>query len=449
MALVIALIMDDDRPDVNPWDAIAGGVLYDGGMNERDRSPEELVRAAGASLVVEAARKALADIEPRDTPAPLRKVSVSTQPSLPLPLERRLLREIEDNEWFRERAAEQFEGAAEASEPGERAGALFLFRPEGWKAELSETVRSVEAAQQAGLIKEMAGQIEKLESELEKWRNTAKRYRKTAEAAKRESGRLVAKARSEAVEKARSQFGGDLAEQKRENRRLKEELAETAEELGQERERLSFTREALDRVRRVQPPPPPDPGPNAWADREPIESARFLDEVVEAHFPSSSFREPKPERVEIPLALPPGVSPSAPAAVECLLALDRPFSLLVDGYNVGFHIDNDRFHSPVIRNRLETYLTLFKNMARGWPKVTVVYDSCHSGDTTVDFLGGEIEVMFTSAGRSADDELVSIAAEQRKSAVVVSSDKEIQKKAAESGSLVLHSEALAGWILGR
>lgn len=121
MALVIALIMDDDRPDVNPWDAIAGGVLYDGGMNERDRSPEELVRAAGASLVVEAARKALADIEPRDTPAPLRKVSVSTQPSLPLPLERRLLREIEDNEWFRERAAEQFEGAAEASEPGERA----------------------------------------------------------------------------------------------------------------------------------------------------------------------------------------------------------------------------------------------------------------------------------------------------------------------------------------
>lgn len=441
--------MEDDRPDVNPWGAIAGGFLYDGGMNERNRSPEELVRAAGASPVVEAARKALADIEPRDTPAPLRKVSVSTQPSLPLPLERRLLREIEDNEWFRERAAEQFEGSAAASEPEERAGALFLFRPEGWKADLADTARSVEAARQAGLIKEMTGQIEKLESELEKWRTTAKRYRKTASAAENETGRLVAKARSEAFEKARSRFGGDLAEQKRENRRLEEELAAAAEELDQQRERLSFTREALDKVRRFQPPPPPDPGPNAWADREPIESARFLDEVVEAHFPSSTFREPKPERAVIPLALPPGVSPSAPPAVECLLALDRPFSLLVDGYNVGFHIDNHRFHSPVIRNRLETYLTLFKNLARGWPRVTVVYDSSCSGDTTVDYLGGEIEVMFTSAGRSADDELVSMAAEQGESAVVVSSDKEIQKKAGESGSLVLYSEALAGWILGR
>ena len=441
--------MEDDRPDVNPWGAIAGGFLYDGGMNERNRSPEELVRAAGASPVVEAARKALADIEPRDTPAPLRKVSVSTQPSLPLPLERRLLREIEDNEWFREQAAEQFEGSAAASEPEERAGALFLFRPEGWKADLAETARSVEAARQAGLIKEMTGQIEKLESELEKWRTTAKRYRKTASAAENETGRLVAKARSEAFEKARSRFGGDLAEQKRENRRLEEELAAAEEELDQQRERLSFTREALDKVRRSQPPPPPDPGPNAWADREPIESARFLDEVVEAHFPSSTFREPKPERAVIPLALPPGVSPSAPPAVECLLALDRPFSLLVDGYNVGFHIDNHRFHSPVIRNRLETYLTLFKNLARGWPRVTVVYDSSCSGDTTVDYLGGEIEVMFTSAGRSADDELVSMAAEQGESAVVVSSDKEIQKKAGESGSLVLYSEALAGWILGR
>lgn len=441
--------MEDDRPDVNPWGAIAGGFLYDGGMNERNRSPEELVRAAGASPVVEAARKALADIEPRDTPAPLRKVSVSTQPSLPLPLERRLLREIEDNEWFRERAAEQFEGSAAASEPEKRAGALFLFRPEGWKADLAETARSVEAARQAGLIKEMTGQIEKLESELEKWRTTAKRYRKTASAAENETGRLVAKARSEAFEKARSRFGGDLAEQKRENRRLEEELAAAEEELDQQRERLSFTREALDKVRRSQPPPPPDPGPNAWADREPIESARFLDEVVEAHFPSSTFREPKPERAVIPLALPPGVSPSAPPAVECLLALDRPFSLLVDGYNVGFHIDNHRFHSPVIRNRLETYLTLFKNLARGWPRVTVVYDSSCSGDTTVDYLGGEIEVMFTSAGRSADDELVSMAAEQGESAVVVSSDKEIQKKAGESGSLVLYSEALAGWILGR
>lgn len=405
--------------------------------------------AAGSSLAVEAARRALSALEPREVPVPLRRVREQNRPSLPLPFERRLLQEIEDNEWFREQTAEQFEGSAEAFDPEELAAALFLFRPEGWEDGLRDAARTVEDARQAVRIEEMACQIAKLESELEDWQSKAKRFRRMMEEAKKEAGRRAAKAKAEAAEEARKQFGGDLAQQKRENRRLTEELAAAEAELGQQQERLSFTREALDRVRRIQPPPPPDPGPNAWADREPIESARFLDEVVEAHFPAAAFREEKREPAAAPLALPLGVNPSDPAAVEWLLALDRSFSLLVDGYNVGFHVDNDRFHTPVIRNRLETYLTLFKNLARGRPRVTVVYDSCHSGDTTVDFLGGEIEVMFTSAGRTADDELVSIAAEQREAAVVVSSDKEVQKGAGRWGALVLFSESLAGWILGR
>ena len=441
--------MDDERPDVNPWDAVSGGGIYDGGMNERDRRPEELLRAVGSSPTVEAARRALAALEPREVPVPLKRVREQNRPALPLPFERRLLQEIENNEWFRERTAEQFEGSAAESDIEEAAAALFLFRPEGWEEGLEEAARAVEEARQADRLEQMARQIEKLESDLEDWRNKAKRHRRMMEEAKKEAGRLVAKAKTEAAEEARRQFGGDLAEQKRENRRLTEELAEAEAELGRQREQLSFTREALDRVRRIQPPPPPDPGPNAWAAREPIESARFLDEVVEAHFPAAAFKEVKPKPQAAPLALPLGVNPSDPAAVEWLLALDRSFSLLVDGYNVGFHVDNDRFHTPVIRNRLETYLTLFKNLAQGWPRVTVVYDSCHSGDTTVDFLGGEIEVMFTSAGRTADDELVSIAAEQKASAVVVSSDKEVQKGAGDAGALVLFSESLAGWILGR
>ncbi len=441
--------MDDERPDVNPWDAVTGGGIYDGGMNERDRRPEELLRAVGSSPTVEAARRALAALEPREVPVPLRRVKEQNRPSLPLPFERRLLKEIEDNEWFREQTAEQFEASAAESDIEEAAAALFLFRPEGWEEGLAEAARAVEEARRADQIEQMARHIEKLESDLEDWRNKAKRHRRMMEEAKKEAGRLVAKAKTEAVEEARRQFGGDLAEQKRENRRLTEELAEAAAELGRQREQLSFTREALDRVRRIQPPPPPDPGPNAWAAREPLESARFLDEVVEAHFPAAAFREVKPKPQAAPLALPLGVNPSDPAAVEWLLALDRSFSLLVDGYNVGFHVDNDRFHTPVIRNRLETYLTLFKNLAQGWPRVTVVYDSCYSGDTTVDYLGGEIEVMFTNAGRTADDELVSIAAEQKASTVVVSSDKEVQKGAGDAGALVLFSESLAGWILGR
>ena len=441
--------MDDERPDVNPWDAVSGGGIYDGGMNERDRRPEELLRAVGSSPTVEAARRALAELEPREVPVPLRRVKEQNRPSLPLPFERRLLQEIEDNEWFRERTAEQFEGSAAEPDIEEAAAALFLFRPEGWEEGLAEAARAVEEVRRADRLEQMARQIEKLESDLEDWRNKAKRHRRMMEEAKKEAGRLVAKAKTEAAEEARRQFGGDLAEQKRENRRLTEELAAAEAELGRQREQLSFTREALDRVRRIQPPPPPDPGPNAWAAREPLESARFLDEVVEAHFPAAAFREVKPKPQAAPLALPLGVNPSDPAAVEWLLALDRSFSLLVDGYNVGFHVDNDRFHTPVIRNRLETYLTLFKNLAQGWPRVTVVYDSCYSGDTTVDYLGGEIEVMFTNAGRTADDELVSIAAEQKASTVVVSSDKEVQKGAGDAGALVLFSESLAGWILGR
>lgn len=418
-------------------------------MNERDRRPEDLLRAAGASSAVEAARRALAGLEPREVPVPLRRVKEQNRPSLPYPLESRLLQELEEDEWFREQAAEQFEGSAESSEPEERAGALFLFRPEGWEAELAETARSVEQAELAERAEQMSSRIDALELELEDWRNQAKRHRQMAKEAAEEADRREAKVRDEAWANARKEIGAEKSALLRENQRLKQEAAAAAAERDRAREGQERARQELEKERRVERTPPPDPGPNAWADREPIESARFLDEVVEAHFPAAAFRELKPKSKAAPLALPPGVNPSDPAAVEWLLALDRSFALLVDGYNVGFHVDNERFHTPVIRRRLETSLELFKNLARGWPRVTVVYDSCYSGETTVDFLGGEIQVMFTNAGRTADDELVSIAAEQEAPAVVVSSDKEVQKGAGDTGALVLFSESLAGWILRR
>ena len=150
--------------------------------------------AAGSSLAVEAARRALSALEPREVPVPLRRVREQNRPSLPLPFERRLLQEIEDNEWFREQTAEQFEGSAEAFDPEELAAALFLFRPEGWEDGLRDAARTVEDARQAVRIEEMACQIAKLESELEDWQSKAKRFRRMMEEAKKEAGRRAAKA---------------------------------------------------------------------------------------------------------------------------------------------------------------------------------------------------------------------------------------------------------------
>jgi len=394
--------------------------------------------------VVDLARKVLADLDPEEIPAPLVRVATQTGRSLVPPLQRRLIVEIDGNEWLRNQVAEKFDGAADTDDPLEKAAALFLHRPDGWEDELGELARRSEQSAQADLIETMTRRIERLQTELETWRNRAKRNRRLAEKAAAQADRRVAAARAGAR--------GDRASRRvraleRDNRSLRRDLAAANTERQLLRRRLAETREELQRERRTERSTDPVPAPSAWASLDLLGSARLLDDLVGAFSPEPAFEETAALQVERPLDLPMGTPPDDRSAIEWLLTVDREFVLLVDGYNVGYHLDRTRFNSPYVRQRLENDLARLKELAQGRPRVTLVYDSAQSGGTTCDSGPSGIEVRFTSAGHSADDELLTLAADMGPAAVVVSSDRRVREGAQASGSIGLWSEALAGWML--
>ena len=408
---------------------------YDGGM--RFQRPKDL------AMVVDLARKVLADLDPGDVPAPLATVAAKTGRSLVPPLQRRLIDEIDRNEWLRERIAERCEKAAHTDDRLETAAVLFLRRPDGWEADLAELAFLAEQAEQSDRIATMARRIEDLEAELDAWRNRARRNRRMAEEAAARADRRVATARAEASD---GRFSMRAKALERENRALRENLEAARAEQWAIGERLAETREELRRERRTERSAEPVPAPSAWASLDVFGSARLLDDMVEAFLPAYTFDEARRDVGEKPLDLPKGTPPDDRSAIEWLLTLDRDFALLVDGYNVAYHLDRARFNSSYVRQRLETDLARLKELAHGRPRVTLVYDSRQSGGITRTSGPSGIEIRFTSVGHSADDELLALAADLGPAAVVVTTDRQVREAAQAAGSLGLWSEALAGWI---
>ena len=393
---------------------------------------------------VRVARQVLSDLDKDDIPAGLARIAAQTRRHLVPPLERRLLEEIDRNVWFRERVAEVFEEAGDSAGPDDEASTLFLLRPEGWEVRLDEIALRRQDSERSDRIAQLTRRIAELESELETRRNSAKRYRREAEQAAAKADRRVAAERARAGKRRESRRLGVLG---KENRRLVRELAAVTGERDETRERLAYTRAELEKQRRIHRSAAPKPAPSAWGELDPVGAARLLDDVARALSPEPSFADPVAMPVEHPLCLPAGLAPDHRSAIEWLLTVERSFEVLVDGYNVGYHIDRARFNSPEIRRRMENDLVRLRALARGRPRVTVVYDSAQTGDITSDSVAGGIEVRFTNAGHTADDEIVDLAALLGRSAVVVSSDRRVREQAQESGSLGLWSEALAGWML--
>ena len=396
---------------------------------------------------VRAARQVLSDLDKDDIPAGLARIAAQTRRHLVPPLERRLLEEIDRNVWFRERVAEAFEEARDSTGPDDEASELFLLRPEGWEVQLDEIALRTQDSERSDRIAELTRRIAELESELETRRNSAKRYRREAEQAAAKADRRVAAERARARKRRDSRRLDVLG---KENRRLAGELAAVTGERDETRQRLADARAELEKQRRIHRAAAPKPAPSAWAELDPVGAARLLDDVARALSPEPRFENPVAMvamPVEYPLYLPGGLAPDGRSAIEWLLTVDRSFVLLIDGYNVGHHIDPARFNSPEIRHRLQNDLVRLRALARGRPRVTVVYDSAQTGDTTADSVAGGIEVRFTNAGHTADDEIVDLAALLGGSAVVVSSDRRVREQAQESGSLGLWSEALAAWML--
>ena len=188
-------------------------------------------------------------------------------------------------------------------------------------------------------------------------------------------------------------------------------------------------------------------GGTAWGSGDPIALARHLDTLVrtvEADPALLEFTKPTSERE---WKLPPGARPDDRNAVDWLARQPRPFTLLVDGYNVTFGLSGGM--DAAARERLNEELSRFKLRAKTPVNVVAVYDSAVNPEVETGAGPGGVWLRFTRDGLTADDEIRRLAAETDEPLVVVSSDREVREGSEQYGAIAIWSEALIGWIQGR
>ena len=390
--------------------------------------PPALARPA-----LEAARRALAELDEDQVPASLRRVAASSARRLPPPQEATLRKALDDGEWLRELAVEHLEEPGGDADLDHRWSWEFLRRDEGWEARSAALTREaeghVEHAEEASLEAEnrrLRGRVERLEV-------------------------LVAEARSHAAE------GGvgpdpDLVERLQESNRaarattdrIRDELAVAVAELEELRDELDHAdrritelkRRLASRSRAAAGTDADRPG-RAFGVGDPVRLARFLDDLRRSleHVPE---RSPE-DRAHIPLSIPPGIRPDGPGAIEWLLRLEQPSTVLIDGYNVAFHFAPDP--GAAVRHRVENLAGRMARLAEGPMAVVVFWDSVLEGAAPVRHRTAGIEVRFVP---SADDAIVDTAA-GAVNPVVLSGDRELRERAARHGAIGLWSSAAVAW----
>jgi predicted RNA-binding protein with PIN domain len=150
-----------------------------------------------------------------------------------------------------------------------------------------------------------------------------------------------------------------------------------------------------------------------------------------------------------PLPVPGGRTADEP---ETLLAwVSAPGALvLVDGYNVTKHPQGFPDHG--LEDQRTLLLARCRRLVRRGNEVTVVFDGAEVGPMPATRLAmSGIGVIFTDAGRTADDEIVArVNAEKPdRPVIVVSSDNEVRDRSAALGANVVRAPALLALARGR
>ncbi|HYT27003.1 MAG TPA: NYN domain-containing protein, partial [Actinomycetota bacterium] len=146
----------------------------------------------------------------------------------------------------------------------------------------------------------------------------------------------------------------------------------------------------------------------------------------------------RPPRRE-PLPVPGGRNADDPETLAAWMAAPGVL-VLVDGYNVTKH--ERGFPDRSLEDQRTLLVDLCRRLARRWgPQVTVVFDGAEIAPLPTKVRLEGVGVVFTDAGRIADDEIVArVNAEPpERPVVVVSSDNELRERAAALGASVTRS----------
>ncbi len=405
-------------------------------MSGFDGSLPEVLAAA-----IEAARRVLDDLDADEVPAPLRQVASRHGGRLPPPLARRVIREIDRNEWFRSKVA------AEIEETADEASVALLKRPDGWWSMVAEASAARRAGKEAARAADLERRNRVLADRLEEAKRRLNQAKADAAAAKVSADRRIEELRARLARSPGGSGAPDRGEQLEELRRrlataqdAGAEAAATVAALQEDVRRLR--RERADAERRLAA------GASSSLPSDPIELARFLD-LQEAGLGRSAT--PPPVAAEVPgrLRLPSGIAPDSGEALRWLAAVAPPASVIVDGYNVLHKLDHGAGGRGVGRRRLGDELLRWRRLAAAAHRVVVVYDSVLPEERGAPNSVGGLEVRFAPAGRTADEEVVELAGVLDGPVVVISSDREVREGAEAVGALTLWAEAVTEWVAGR
>ncbi len=379
---------------------------------------------------IEAGRLALRERDDRDVPAKLRQIRASSGRTLPPPLAKRLLQELDGDDALRVEAADQLEDNAG------QGSVLFLRRPDGWEQEWAAMVDDLEAAGAAANAQSNTDKIRSLEAELRAAKDRVKAATRRVEEAELEAKKRIAASREDirVAGRAAAQRAAGLEEAlaaaQKENEALALELAGAGTELASLRAQLA-KRERV-QLAAVERQPLGD---------DPESLARTLDDIAERarrhHEPTTPDSSAAPS-----LALPPGVAPDRADAVEWLLASGMPQVWLIDGHNLAHRYDPARFTDPGLRVELADAVVSLRRVSLGPLRAVLVFDTgAPVGDEITPSSG--LEVRFAG---DADAEIGRLADVHGRDAVVVSSDREVRQAAESAGALVIWSDALIEYL---
>ncbi len=387
--------------------------------------------------VVGPIRALLRDLESPEVPASLHKVVAYTGKRLPPPLLKSLVVELDRNDVLRDKLAE---AGGDDLDP---AVLSFLERKPGWWMALAG-----DAAAAAVPAAPVDDEVPKLQAKLDEAKRRIADLRATSAALRAD----VKQARKQGHDNDQD---GDARSRVSSLRQERDDLRGRLEEESALRAEIESRFEALKRRKeRRQRPQATDRDPGVVGLRDPIAAARRLD--VQADFFAAGARTGERERPVSdqqalsphgpPVVLPAGIAPDSVDAIGWLIREAGPVPVIVDGYNVTFLLDPNRFVASDVRRKLVAELERLIRSARSAHRVVVVFDSSVDGGSQPGPSPGGVEIHFATDAPSADDEIVERAIALSGHAVVITNDRELRERVGMVGALALWGDALAAWI---
>ena len=406
-----------------------------------DFKPERLLGDA-----IEAARRALRDLDADQVPASLQRVAGYAGGTLPPPFARSLLAELDTNEILRSRALEAWQGESPPVEDKALASYEFLERGEGWlmgvvtaafglgervaaggdrMVEIERDAYEAKAVSLSERLKASLEDHERIEGELrEAWRVDQEPVREERATERRLAEQLAEAKRSHVAQVDE----------------LESRLASAQGELESVREAARLDRrlraEAESAHRAAITPVSPSMDPDALAERLDVIAALAAAAGPGSGLDDETTATPAGELIEYPGA----VTPDSVEAIDWLLGAGAA-TVLIDGYNLGFLLAG-RLDPPQARMLVLETVGRLAAMA-GHATIVAVFDSEIESDVAASQRGGNVDVIY-SAGRSADDEIVDRAV-SAPNPVVITNDRDLRHRAEAVGAIALWSDALAEW----